>query len=99
MLLLRLKVRIHRFPGLFRQFEFHRMSGLALPDASSMGCQTARSDVLDLCADGQASLAAKRPFIDLAIDQGLLSKSDVMTTLYRSVGRSGSTGGVAPAVG
>ena len=45
------------------------------------------------------SLKAKRPFIELVIDQGLLSKSDVMATLHRTVGRSGSTGGAAPVVG
>ena len=47
----RLCVRVNRFTGLFRQFELHWMSGLALADASSIGCQAARGDVLDLDAN------------------------------------------------
>ncbi len=34
------------------------------------------------------SLAEKRPFIDLAIDQGLLAQSDVMAILQKGVGRT-----------
>jgi aspartate ammonia-lyase len=34
------------------------------------------------------SLVEKRPFIDLAIEQGLIKQSDVMATLYRSAARS-----------
>lgn len=34
------------------------------------------------------SLVVNRPFIDLAIEQGLIRQSDVIATLYRSAGRS-----------
>jgi hypothetical protein len=55
LLLFGLDIGIHCFTGLFRHFELHRMSGLALTDPGPIRSQPARNNVFDLEAYNVAS--------------------------------------------